>query len=205
MSLTVQDKILHDGDTLLFKLRVRWWAFWEWPLCLISIGAWFQAGCKGSPLGFFVHAAKLSHQYGSWYALQQTSVGSKHHEPLFPIIKRWPGKVHVYRPLWPGKTAAARGKHIRKAMNLQTWLCSRRYGWLNLIRCVPRFTPVLWRLLPADKDDAGWSRLPLFCSAAVSCTDRRGGVDPVKSKPDRLTSPQDLSESKQYQFICVLE
>jgi hypothetical protein len=184
--------LVRDGDTLLFRPCIRWYAFWEWPWLLIWL--------FGAPTGH-THAAKVAWMWGRLFILQQTS-GASHIQRLSEIVAQWPGKIDVYRPMWlPSK----RSLQTRESLAEMARVCGRNYGWYNLLRVALRFCPVLWRLLPRDEDDAEESAFPLFCSAAVSRADRCGGLDPVPRKPDRLTTPSDLAMSSvaEYQFTLI--
>ena len=185
---------LCDGDVLLCSLRIRWYNPLDWLLPLIAIGT--RSWC--------VHAAMVVQLRGCIYCVQETTT-EDHHLRLSEVVKRWPGRVHVYRPRWDKTHMVPHWSGVMAADHMLR-LSGKRYGWLNLFRVACRLLPIVWRILPKDTDDAEKSMFPPFCSAAVSEAIRTTtGLDLVSDKPDRLTTPRDLAESKHLKYLFTLD
>ena len=193
-------KRIKDGDTLLFAPRIRWWMPIDWLTLLIcwaaGNGHWYQPWTWLN-MARHCHAAKAVWWLGQLMCVQETSI-EPHFLALSELVRRWPGKIDVYRPSFKSD------EDRQRCVWMMVRIARRPYGWFNLIRVALHHLPIVWRLLPKDSDDWESSRWPPFCSMAVSMADRYGDLDPCPHKSDRLTEPGDLAESKRYRYIGTL-
>lgn len=186
---------LDVGDTILCRLRIRCWNPHDWMTALIALVAWSRGKRRLPFWRRYVHAAKILRCEGEWILAEVTAGGGRMLS-LEQVVKRWPGRLVVFRPL---------AQHYRRhAAAEQMILASGRpYGWPICILMGAAHLMLLGRV--AKKFLSRWGKhlLP-DCSMQVAIADLAGGMEACPGRSPAETEPHHLAESKNYRAICVL-
>jgi hypothetical protein len=203
-------KKIRDGDVLLFR-STSWWTR------MIAVAGRSE----------YVHAAMAGWWRDRLMCVEMRAGGGRA-TLLSNLVARRPGKIDVYRVKqvlglrsWvldaksqymeagvqdpKPKTQDPRPSFSRAAaLRAMIEITGRRYGWFNLLMAAALHLPLVRWLVRPDADDLAESRLPPFCSQAVSMALRRGGIDPVPNLADRITEPGDLARSAACVYLGTL-
>lgn len=187
MSLRTHAGNLRNGDLLQFRSRA--WISW-----LIQVGT----------LGVHSHSAMIRVNGSDRIdCLEMMEGAGGRARPLAARVQEQPGRIDVFR----ADTARWPKLDLAKAVDKMREFTGREYGQANLLWLAGmrafglRF--FLHRRARDVRDDWKPSRA-LFCSEAVCAAYRLAGVDPVPRKPDRLTTPADLTCSLLFAYVGTL-
>ena len=152
--------------------------------------------------GPWCHAAMLDFYEGQWSILETLQHCGGRRMPLADAVAKNPGHWDLFSAdpdnRWPEFNRYLAIEKMRQFVGMP-------YGWAGLARLALARLPVLGRLLwPVDTDDDTPSKLPPFCSQAVSAAYRGGGIDPVPHLADAFTEPSDLGRSMFFQYTMTL-
>ena len=188
-------KLIRKADTVLCRLRVRWWNIHDWATCLIALVAW----TRGQPvLSFwhrYVHAAKVVESEGR-YMLAEVTAGGGRLMRLSDVAQQLPGKLVVFRP---------KPKRYDRDAAAQAMVDStgRPYGWIACLLMAGMHFVFLGSI--AKRLALRWSNWLLpDCSMEVAIADIAGGINPCPGKAPFEIEPHHLAESLYYEPICGL-
>ena len=141
----------------------------------------------------FSHASMAAHWLDSLVNLEMMQWAGGRVTQLSRDVRRWPGKVHVFRPTSPYSGAGAAARMIR--------LISTPYGWGDFGHILGRrYLPWLVR---ADADSPADDR-PRVCSTGFAWAAHWGGGRKPCDKPDDEVTPNDLAGSDFSGYLCTL-
>ena len=118
---------------------------------------------------------------------------------LSNVVKRYPGKIDVYKPVGP-LDEETRLKILSKMIDYT----ATPYGWRGLWNAVKLRLPFLRWFRRADTNDAAAGYKAKFCTDAISRSYRENGIDPVPNLADHCTEPDDLDRSSCFKYFCTL-
>jgi hypothetical protein len=142
-----------------------------------------------------VHAAKIVECEGRLCLAEVTASGGRIMR-LSEVVKRWPGRMVVYRNTgmrFDPKTAA---REIVDATG-------KPYGWTACILMALMHSLLLGRLAKHVASILGPHLLP-DCSMEVALADTAAGSNPRPDLRPWEVEPHDLAESTVYEFVCIL-
>jgi hypothetical protein len=151
--------------------------------------------------GEYSHAAMAGWWGDHLMVLEMRELRGGRAVTLWSQVRRYPGKIDVYRPKITGNQAHASLAKMRGKTG-------HDYDYWGLIRAALVHLPVIrLRARPdlCDQDPNERMR-PEFCSAAVASAYRHGAkIDPVPNLNDRATEPSDLARSPMFTYQFTLE
>ena len=189
---------IRKGDTVLCRLRIRWWMPHDWLTLLIALAAYSRGTRMLSIWQRFVHAGKVVECEGRLMLAEVTAGGGRMIR-LSNVVAQWPGKLVIYRPVFTGYDRDAAATSMVDATG-------KPYGWPLVI--LLGMSHLLLLGLLARRLIALWgSHLLPVCSVQVARADMdgSGGLSPCPDKPLCLIEPHDLAESSRYRALFVLE
>ena len=122
--------------------------------------------------------------------------------PLLSEVIKNPNSIDVFRPRYDTFAFDADA-----AVSKMRELTARGYGYAGIFKLAIQRIPIVWRfsrLRTSDIEQCNETRAP-FCSHAVAIACQAGGVDPVPRKPDDLVTPNDLTFSLLFDYLCTLK
>jgi len=177
---------INNGDLLSFHPRCKWWQPWSWFPWLIAFTNKYR----------ICHSAMACKWCDNLLVVQMTSSPDRI-VLLSDVVRKWPGKIIVSRPL---------GNFNRvDAINTMVRITEKPYGWVRLflLGLSHTFTGGLLWPNPID-DDTAVSDLPPVCSESYSRAMRLAGFDPCLKRPDSKTEPHHLFESDLMKPLFIL-
>ena len=186
MSFAAHSGALRNGDLLQFRSR-------HWISKLIQVGT----------LGVHSHSALVRINGSSRIdCLEMVEGIGGRARPLLSRVIEQPGQIDVFRPdvtRWPELDLVTAVEWMRE-------FTGREYGAASLwlLAGMRAFGLRFWlHRYVRTNDDGPPSKAP-FCSEAVCAAYRLAGVDPVPRKPDRFTTPADLTTSMLFDYVGTL-
>ncbi len=181
-----------DGDLLLMRPRVRWYAPQDWPTLLI---------CLASPSGH-VHAAMAAWWGDDLMCLEVTAGGGRAGE-LKNMVARWPRKIDVYKPAVLPPFAPPAWFDAQGAIERMKGLTAQPYGWLRLfivalLQCFMLRRIATWLAL---HEETKW---PPYCMLACLWSYLAGGWNASGATPMQEVTPSDAARSRSFDYAFTL-